>query len=98
MITKAGGLTTAECLAKRLPMVFLRPVPGQERQNAEFFTRAGAGQIAQNVSEAVDTVSSLLENDARRQRLAEAAGRLYQPGETVISQAIARSLASGVPV
>ncbi|MBN1943687.1 MAG: hypothetical protein JW849_10385, partial [Phycisphaerae bacterium] len=28
MLTKAGGLTTAECLAKRLPMVFLPPVPG----------------------------------------------------------------------
>jgi len=39
VITKPGGLTTAEALAKGLPMILTLPIPGQEEKNREFFTR-----------------------------------------------------------
>lgn len=35
VITKPGGLTTSELMAKEKPMVFLKPIPGQEQRNVE---------------------------------------------------------------
>src|SRR5207247_2202736 len=35
IITKSGGLTVSECLARRLPMVIFSPIPGQEECNAD---------------------------------------------------------------
>jgi len=37
VITKPGGLTTAEAMAKGLPMILTLPIPGQEEKNREFF-------------------------------------------------------------
>ncbi|MBI4355213.1 MAG: glycosyltransferase [Candidatus Omnitrophica bacterium] len=36
LITKPGGLTTAEALAKGLPMIIVNPIPGQESSNTQF--------------------------------------------------------------
>jgi len=39
VITKPGGLTVSECLAKRRPMLLCAPIPGQEERNADFALR-----------------------------------------------------------
>ena len=36
VVTKPGGLTTTESLASELPMLIINPIPGQEKENAEF--------------------------------------------------------------
>ena len=36
VITKPGGLTITECLASRLPIIIINPIPGQEEENAQF--------------------------------------------------------------
>ncbi len=41
IITKPGGLTTTEAMAKQLPMIFVNPIPGQEERNQEFFLNSG---------------------------------------------------------
>jgi processive 1,2-diacylglycerol beta-glucosyltransferase len=41
VITKSGGLTTAECLALGLPMIINAPIPGQEERNADFLLEQG---------------------------------------------------------
>ena len=43
IVTKSGGLTTAESLAKGLPMIILDPIPGQEGRNADYVVEHGAG-------------------------------------------------------
>ncbi|MCM8779195.1 MAG: hypothetical protein NC898_04190 [Candidatus Omnitrophica bacterium] len=48
LITKPGGLTTAEALAKGLPMLIIRPLPGQEAKNSEFLLRANVAIKANN--------------------------------------------------
>ncbi|MBR3894237.1 MAG: hypothetical protein IKJ35_03715 [Clostridia bacterium] len=40
-ITKPGGLTTSEAIAKRLPMIFINAVPGCELRNFEFLISNG---------------------------------------------------------
>lgn len=41
IITKPGGLTTSEALAKNLPMIMVNPIPGQEERNVEFLLNNG---------------------------------------------------------
>jgi len=48
IITKPGGLSTSEALAKNLPIIMLDPIPGQEDRNKEFMLNNG---IALSVSE-----------------------------------------------
>ncbi|MBN6189047.1 galactosyldiacylglycerol synthase [Aneurinibacillus sp. BA2021] len=39
LITKPGGMTCAEALAKRLPLFMYQPLPGHEESNCAFLTR-----------------------------------------------------------
>lgn len=48
-VVKPGGVTVAECLACGCPMLFFQPGAGQERDNARFVERFGAGRIAPNL-------------------------------------------------
>ncbi|MBE6689315.1 MAG: glycosyltransferase [Ruminococcaceae bacterium] len=41
IITKPGGLTSSEALAKGLPMIVVNPIPGQEDRNTEFLLNNG---------------------------------------------------------
>ena len=41
IITKPGGLSTSEALAKELPIIMLDPIPGQEDRNEEFMLNNG---------------------------------------------------------
>lgn len=42
VVTKPGGLTTSETLARGLPMVIVNPIPGQESRNSDFLLENGA--------------------------------------------------------
>jgi len=93
MATKAGGLTTAECLAHGTPMVLLKPLPGQEAGNAEHFARHGAAVIARNDSDVADLVAGLLANRDKLARMSHAASNLYRPGAQTITDAAGQMLA-----
>lgn len=41
VVTKPGGLTTAESLAMGLPMIVIAPIPGQEEHNANYLLEQG---------------------------------------------------------
>ncbi|MDL1898302.1 glycosyltransferase [Anaerolineae bacterium CFX7] len=43
VITKAGGLTVSEILARGTPMIVIDPIPGQEEWNADYVAASGAG-------------------------------------------------------
>jgi processive 1,2-diacylglycerol beta-glucosyltransferase len=46
LVTKAGGISVSEALAKGLPMIIYRPSPGQEEANAAYLRRHHAAIIA----------------------------------------------------
>ena len=86
MLTKAGGVMTAECLAKGTPMILMKPVPGHEAGNAAYLSRQGAAVIARSVAEIVGEVRRLLDDRRSLAQMAENAGMLYKPGcQTVVS-------------
>ncbi|RKN82097.1 MGDG synthase family glycosyltransferase [Paenibacillus ginsengarvi] len=50
LITKPGGMTCSEGLAKGLPMLFYSPIPGQEEENCHYFTEMGLGEQIKSMS------------------------------------------------
>lgn len=50
IVSKPGGLTTSEALAKRLPMIICNPIPGHEDRNTEFLCNSG---VAMKISPAL---------------------------------------------
>jgi processive 1,2-diacylglycerol beta-glucosyltransferase len=48
LITKAGGMTLAEALASELPLLLYGSLPGQERRNERFASRAGIALAARS--------------------------------------------------
>jgi len=48
LITKAGGMTLAEALAAETPLLLYGSLPGQERRNERFASRAGIALVARD--------------------------------------------------
>ena len=79
IITKPGGITTAEALAKKLPMIIVRPIPGQENNNTRYLTESGAAikiDKPENISHAVE---ELLTNPQKIQYMRTAAASMSKP-------------------
>jgi processive 1,2-diacylglycerol beta-glucosyltransferase len=79
MVTKPGGLTSSECLARRLPMLIIDPIPGQEERNATYLLEAGAAWQASTLDALDFKLASLLAAPARLAAMSRAAGRLAHP-------------------
>jgi processive 1,2-diacylglycerol beta-glucosyltransferase len=62
VITKPGGLTVSECLAKNKLMILFSPIPGQEAKNAEFLVERGAAVQVNTLDELPQTIEQLLRN------------------------------------
>ena len=45
LITKPGGMTCTEGLAKGIPMLFYNSVSGQEEENLNYFIENGHGEL-----------------------------------------------------
>jgi processive 1,2-diacylglycerol beta-glucosyltransferase len=78
VISKAGGLTVSEVMARGTPMVIIDPVAGQEEWNADVVAGAGAG-IQLRMPETVPAAALYLLNQPQRldlmRRQARAIGR-----------------------
>ncbi len=73
VITKPGGITTAESLAKGLPMVIVDPIPGQEMRNTDFLIKQGVGIRIDDTSDVGEEVELLLRSPERLKTMSEAA-------------------------
>ncbi len=51
IITKPGGVTSAEALAKGIPMMILNPIPGQEEDNSLFIQQNQLGISVSQIDE-----------------------------------------------
>jgi processive 1,2-diacylglycerol beta-glucosyltransferase len=56
IISKPGGLTTSESLAKNLPMIICNPIAGQEERNTEFLQNCGAAMAISGAYSLTDAV------------------------------------------
>ena len=65
IITKPGGLTTSESLAKNLPMIIVNPIPGQEERNTEFLLNNGCAMATSKTVPLEECIYQLLLSDVR---------------------------------
>lgn len=79
IITKPGGITTAEALSKKLPLIIIKPIPGQEVSNAVYLTEKSAA-IRVDSPEAIETViEDILKQPEILSRMRQAAGAISKP-------------------
>lgn len=79
LLSKPGGLTTAEALSRGLPMVVLDPIGGQEERNSDVLLEAGAAVKCTEVTVLNHKLERLLDDPARIAAMSENARRLGRP-------------------
>ena len=79
VLSKPGGLTTSEILARGAAMAIVNPIPGQESRNSDFLLENGAAIKINNIGTLGFKLTQLLADPVRLQRLKENARRLGRP-------------------
>lgn len=99
VITKAGGLITAETLACGRPLIYCSAIRGQETGNVKYVVSAGAGDWAPRPQQVLMHLMRWLENDAAllRQRSANAA-QLGKPNAAYQAADLIWELVTSEPV
>jgi len=80
VVTKPGGLSVSECLAKHRPMLLVSPIPGQEERNADYLLESGAAIKAVDGGTFVFKLANLMAEPARLADMSAAAARIGRPG------------------
>ncbi len=79
IVTKPGGITTAEALTKNLPMVIIKPIPGQESCNAAYLVEKGVGIKLAKPKQINIIMEDLLSRPAKLRKLSAAAASISKP-------------------
>ena len=79
VVTKPGGLSVSECLAKERPMLLVSPIPGQEERNADYLLEAGAAIKAVDGATLTFKLQRLLADPSRLAAMSAAAARIARP-------------------
>ncbi|WP_255988980.1 MGDG synthase family glycosyltransferase [Chitinolyticbacter albus] len=79
IVTKPGGLTTSEILAKHKPMMLVAPIPGQEQRNCEYLLENGTAVRLYDGGDACHHIARLLNDAARLAAMGRNAARIAYP-------------------
>ncbi|MBE7462854.1 MAG: UDP-N-acetylglucosamine--LPS N-acetylglucosamine transferase [Planctomycetes bacterium] len=79
VLSKPGGLTTSEILARGAALAILNPIPGQETRNSDYLLEAGAAIKINNPAILGYKLSKLFDDPDRLIRLKRNAKRLGKP-------------------
>jgi processive 1,2-diacylglycerol beta-glucosyltransferase len=79
VVSKPGGLTTSETLARGAVMVIVNPIPGQESRNSDFLLENGAAVKANSTALLAHKVTCLLKDPNRLEQLRANVRRVARP-------------------
>jgi len=79
VVSKPGGLTTSETLARGAVMVIVNPIPGQEARNSDFLLESGAAIKVNNIGTLPYKIGSLLADPSRLAQLKANVTRIAKP-------------------
>jgi processive 1,2-diacylglycerol beta-glucosyltransferase len=71
-ITKPGGLSTSEAIAKRKPLILTRPMPGVENMNLVFLVNNSLAVHANQYQPICEVIMQLRQNDRKLEEMAGA--------------------------
>jgi processive 1,2-diacylglycerol beta-glucosyltransferase len=94
LITKPGGLTTAEAMAVGVPLIIYNPIPGPEEYNARFLTSRLAAVKATSEEDIIYLLSHFAADRYDLATMSACAARLGKPGAAgAIAETICADLA-----
>jgi processive 1,2-diacylglycerol beta-glucosyltransferase len=79
VVSKPGGLTTSEVLARGAAMVIVNPIPGQESRNSDFLLENGAAIKINNIGTMKMKLEKLLGDPRRLKEMKANAMKLARP-------------------
>lgn len=94
VITKPGGLTSTECLVMRKPMIVINPIPGQEEQNAVYFSNNGTALILNDAERLSHIIDIVVNKPKRIEQMKEMCSTLRKPNAAQQIVSIANRLAN----
>lgn len=75
-VGKPGGLSSSECMAAGLPMVLIKPIPGQEDRNSDYLLESGAAVKCNYENTIGYKIDEVLSEPGRLERMAANARRI----------------------
>ncbi|AHF08176.1 MGDG synthase family glycosyltransferase [Desulfitobacterium metallireducens] len=82
ILSKPGGITTSETLAKGLPMIMIDQLPGVEDRNVEFLLNNGAALFVTKTFSIDEALHVLLESSQRQRTIKATIKTLAKPDST----------------
>ncbi len=82
-ITKPGGMTTTEALTKGLPMVIIRPIPGQEMHNMQYLLKHQVAVHVDHINRIGKIIMGLLDEPDRIRAMSERAKAISKPNSSI---------------
>ena len=79
VVSKPGGLTTSETLARGAVMVIVNPIPGQETRNSDYLLESGAAIKVNNIGTLPYKIGALLADPAHLGQLKANVARIARP-------------------
>ena len=79
LISKSGGITVSESLAKELPIIIIAPILGQETRNSDYLIKHGAAVKIKEASDLKEVVEYLVAHPERTAAMKDAIGAIKKP-------------------
>ena len=80
VISKPGGITVSEALAKGLPVLIVNPIPGQEEMNALHLVKHKVAVKLDNMQDLEIFVKEFLSNPSALKNMQDRARAFSRPG------------------
>jgi processive 1,2-diacylglycerol beta-glucosyltransferase len=93
LVGKAGGLTSSEAMARGVPIVAVRPIPGQEERNCDYLQESGAAVRVHDLFDLHVRLTHFVGNHADLERMQANARAIGRPDSAF---RVARSILSGL--
>jgi processive 1,2-diacylglycerol beta-glucosyltransferase len=79
LVSKPGGLSSSEALSAELPMVLVKPLPGQEERNTRYLVSRRAAVRADGEAQLARAIADVIAPGETRARLSERIAALRRP-------------------
>ena len=79
LISKSGGITVSESLAKGLPMIVIAPIIGQETRNCDFIVKHHAAFRISHVNELESIIEDLVRNPDKNRSMKDSILSIKKP-------------------
>lgn len=83
IVTKSGGLTSAEVMSKQVPMIIYNPLPGQEERNSHFLLNNGCAVHANLSEQLIYFIDELLHSPSKVDYMRRMGKKISKPDAAI---------------